>query len=211
MENGKQFAKARLGINANNWTEIGQHFDKVKEKRDGKDIATHQMQDPNQEKFAQWDNESVTAGSSMFSAHKSKVKNPSHPDHEKALKLQMGKFNNDDNVALAYFVDYARKTMGAEKRHIPNMAYQNNLFKNMSFITPDDQAFGHKLKMMLEKKWDAMGYQHDSEFVDAFVKDHPFSNGDPRTLNFSTADDFQPYDPWIRANRPGADGIRRGE
>jgi hypothetical protein len=185
-ENLKSYSQKVFGKTQADWSALGNHFDMLVSKRDGKDFATFQGEDPDKSKFGMWDNEAVTAGASMFSSHKMKVTNHQHPDHEKALKLHVEKFGNDDELALSHFIGYARKTMGAEKRHIPNQAYQNSLFKNLNFPTPEDQAFGNKLKNLLEKKWAAFGYDGDSDFIDSFIKDHPFSK-DPRNLNFKTA------------------------
>jgi hypothetical protein len=202
----KDYFEARHKTTVSDWTAGNRFFDSIKEKRDGKNLAEWQNTQP-QEQFRIYDNEAVTAGASMFSAHQSKKQNPNHPEHEKALKLDAEKFNNDPNVALYYFTDYARKTMGAQKRHIPNMAYENSLFSKMSFVTPDDNAFGYKLRIALNKKWDAVGYDFDDEFIEAFINDHPFSK-DPRNQGFTTIN-ATVVDPMFKFQRPGAMGMRK--
>jgi hypothetical protein len=203
MQKIQDYSQKKFGYRAKDWTDLGTFFDKLKSDRKGKTFAQMQAEDPDKSKFANYDNAAVTAGGALFSEHKTKVSNYQAKGHEQALKLHAEKFGNSDELALAHFISYCRKTMGAEKRFIPNMAYENSLFQNLSFSTTEDQNFGDKLRGLLRKKWDAFGDQGDGEFIENFIQDHPFSK-DPRTINFKTADSVQKYDGWMGSNYPSS-------
>ncbi|MCA2854708.1 MAG: hypothetical protein IM572_06285 [Chitinophagaceae bacterium] len=199
----ENYSKKAFGFHAKDWSILGSCFDKLKSERKGKTFAQIQAEDPDQAKFQNWDSAAVKAGSALFSEHKAKVSNYQLPGHEQALKLHTEKFGSSDELALAHFISYCRKTMGAEKRFIPNVAYENSLFQNLTFPTSEDQNLGNKLRGILRKKWDAFGDQGDGEFIENFIQDHPFSK-DPRGPNFKTADSALQYDTWRASKYPSS-------